>query len=233
MKTKKIPIQCTARKAGFLYFLNAITGALGFLIIPNQLFMLDDMALTAQNILDNEFLFRLGIFSIVACQIIFIFLALQLYKLFQNVDLQLSRMLLVLVTASVPVAFFLLFKQISAFSLLQNELGNGLSQAQLHALAFLDLKIYTDGIIYIGVFWGLWLIPFGMLTYRSGFMPKILGVLLIAGGISYLVDVSAFLLVPEFQTTTNVVVAIISSIAELSMVIWLMIKGVDVKKLQS
>jgi hypothetical protein len=86
--------------------------------------------------------------------------------------------------------------------------------------------MYQDGIVIIGIFWGLWLIPFGQLVYKSGFIPIIFGVLLIAGGISYLIDFTIFILVPEFHAQTNILVAVTSGIAELSMVLWLLIKGI-------
>ena len=86
--------------------------------------------------------------------------------------------------------------------------------------------MYEDGIVIIGIFWGLWLIPFGQLVSKSGFIPKILGILLIAGGISYLIDVSAFILIPKFHAQTTVLVAVTSGIAEISMVLWLLIKGI-------
>lgn len=88
------------------------------------------------------------------------------------------------------------------------------------------LQIYQNGIVIIGIFWGLWLIPFGQLVYKSGFIPKIFGVLLIAGGVSYLIDVTVFILLPGFHDKTNILVAVTSSIAELSMVLWLLIKGI-------
>jgi hypothetical protein len=220
----------TARIAGLLYLINAVTAAIGIIAIPGKLIVPGDIAETAKNILSNEFLFRFGIFNCFASQIVFIFLALTLYKLFENVNKNLSRSLLALVIVSVPVGFYIIFNQCEALELLQNKYMTSFDQIKIQELAMSKLQIYQNGIVLIGIFWGLWLIPFGQLVYKSGFIPKILGILLIAGGISYLIDVSVFILFPEFHDKTNILVAMTSSIAELSMVLWLLIKGTKSRK---
>jgi hypothetical protein len=223
MKTNQKKI---ARIAGILYLINAITGATGIIIVPGKLIVPNDIAATALNIINNEFLFRIGILSSILCQIVFIFLALTLFNLFENVSRNLTRTLLTLVVVSVPVAFFLIFNQLEAFGILQNNYMTSVELIQKQELAMSKLQIYQDGVVLIGVFWGLWLIPFGQLVYKSGFIPKVLGVFLIAGGSSYLLDVCVFILIPEFHRQTNIMVAVISSIAEVSMVVWLLIKGI-------
>lgn len=227
MKTNQKRI---ARIAGILYLINAITGAIGIIIVPGKLIAPNDIAATAQNIINNEFLFRIGILSSISCQIVFIFLALTLFNLFENVSRSLTRTLLTLVVVSVPVAFYLIFNQLEAFEILQNNVMTSMEQIQKQELAMSKLQIYQDGVVLIGVFWGLWLIPFGQLVYKSGFIPKILGVFLIVGGLSYLLDVSAFILIPDFHRQTNILVAVISSIAEISMVLWFLIKGIKTDK---
>lgn len=219
-----------ARIAGILYLINAITGAIGIIIIPGKLIAPNDIAATAQNIINNEFLFRIGLLSSISCQIVSVFLALTLFNLFENVSRSLARTLLTLVVVSVPVAFYLIFNQLEAFEILQNNVMTSMEQIQKQELAMSKLQIYQDGVVLIGVFWGLWLIPFGQLVYKSGFIPKIFGVFLIAGGISYLLDVSAFIIIPDFHTQTNILVTVISSIAELSMVLWFLIKGIKTDK---
>lgn len=219
-----------ARIAGLLYLANAITAAVGIIAIPAQLIVPGDIATTAQNILDNEFLFRVAILSGFLSQIIFVFLALTLYRLFEKVSQHLSRTLLALVITSVPVAFFIMFNQVFALLLLKESFMTVFDPQQQFALAAANIRMYETGIILIGVFWGLWLIPFGQLAYKSNFIPKILGILLIAGGITYLIDVTTFILLPEFQSVTNVLVSVTTLIAELGMVLWLLIKGANVKQ---
>jgi hypothetical protein len=220
----------TARVAGVLYLINAITATIGIIAIPGKLIVPDDIAETVKNIFDNEFLFRFGILNGFASQIVFIFLALTLYTLFENVNKNLSRSLLVIVVASIPVAFYVIFNQLEAFEILRTNFMTSFEQVKIQELAILKLQNYQNGIVLIGIFWGLWLIPFGQLVYNSGFIPKILGIFLIVGGISYLIDVSVFILFPGFHNKTNILVAVTSSIAEFSMVLWFLIKGIKLNK---
>jgi hypothetical protein len=220
----------TAHIAGLLYLINAITAAIGVIVIPGKLLVPNNIAETAKNILDNELLFRFGILNSFVSQIVFIFLALTLYKLFENVNKNLARTLLTIVVASVPIAFYIIFNQLEAFDILRNNFMPSFEQIKIQELAMSKLQIYQNGIVLIGTFWGLWLIPFGQLVYKSGFIPKTLGVLLIIGGVSYLIDVTFFILIPEFHDKTNLLVAVTSSIAELSMVLWLLIKGITVNQ---
>lgn len=223
-------IKKTAGIAGLLYLINAITSAIGIIIIPSKLIVIEDVTATVHNILNNEFLFRVGILNSFAGQIVFIFFALTLYRLFKNVSLRLSGTLLSLVIVSVPIAFFIIFHQISALEILKENFTTSVEQTQQSSLAMSELKMYKSGIVIIGIFWGLWLIPFGQLVYKSNFIPKILGILLIVGGISYLLDVCVYILIPKFHTQTNILVALTSGIAELSMIFWFLIKGISIKK---
>lgn len=220
----------TARIAGILYLIIAITGAFGIMYVPTQLFVSDDINLTAKNILDHELLFRFGILSNLVCQTVFVFLALTLYNLFKNVNAHLARTLVALVIVGVPIAFFIIFNEYYILLILKENFMNGFPPVQQNALAMLSLKMYGNGNVIIGIFWGLWLIPFGQLAYRSNFIPKILGILLILGGVSYLIDTATFILFPEYHSKTGILVGITSATAEFAMVGWLLIKGVKTKK---
>ena len=220
----------TARLAGLYYLILAISGAYGIMYVTSQIIVRGDAAATTSNILQHEFLFRTGIFANLLCQTMFIFLALKLYQLFKEVNGHLARTLVALVIVSVPISFLIIFNQIFALLLLKETFMSALPPEQLNALAMASLRMYDYGTVVIGIFWGLWLIPFGLLAYRSGFMPKIIGILLVVGGISYLIDASAFVLYPSFRTWTAQLVAIFSAIAELSSVVWLLAVGVKEKK---
>ena len=219
--TKKI-----ARVAGLLYLIIAITGAFGIMYVPSQLFVSDDVNATAKNILSNEFLFRMGIYSSLVCQTVFVFLALALYNLFHKVNIHLTRTLVALVIVGVPIAFLIIFNQYYALTILKENFMTNFQPIQQSALAMASLKMYGSGNVIIGIFWGLWLIPFGQLAYKSNFMPKIFGILLIIGGFAYVIDASAFILFPKAHEITMILVGITSSVAELAMVLWLLIRGV-------
>ncbi len=221
----------TARVSGLLYLVLAITGAYGILYVPSQLLVENDAAQTAANILNNEFFFRSGILANLIGQTSFLFVGLSLYKLFENVNQSLSRMLLILVTVSVPIAFFIIFNQLHALWLMKESFVLDPAQAEFLANSFMNQ--FQNGNLVIGIFWGLWLIPFGLLSCKSGFIPKAIGVILVLGGLSYVIDAFVFVLIPSLQPYTAIGVAICSSIAEISVLLWLLIVGVREPKLQT
>lgn len=227
MSQDQINLKKTARIAGFIYLLITITGVFGIMYVPMQLIDSGNIPLTIRTILRHEFLFRAGIMSNLVCQTLFVFLVLQLYKLFQQVNKHLSRTMFALVIVGVPIAFVIIFNQLFVLLLLKENFMKSFPPAQLQLLVMAFLKMYNYGNVVIGIFWGLWLIPFGQLVYRSGFIPKILGILLIIGGSAYVVDAFTFVLSPSYHySITGIIVGLTSSVAEFAMVFWLLIKGV-------
>jgi hypothetical protein len=97
-------------------------------------------------------------------------------------------------------------------------------KAQLDALAYLFLRLHTQGITVASVFWGLWLFPFGLLVIRSGFIPRIFGVLLIVAGVAYLASAFATIVVPRYAPVVSQV-ALPLEVAEVPIVLWLAIWG--------
>lgn len=221
----------TARLAGVLYLL-MVFGAIGIVYVPSQMIIEGDAVATVNNILDKEFLLRLGIFSNLFCQVVFLFLALTLYRLFEDVSKKLSITLLAIVIASVPVAFVISFNHLNALYVMKESLLSQIATTEKVMLATAYLKQFDYGISVIGIFWGLWLIPFGQLVVKSGFIPKIIGYLLIMGGISYIIDASTFILIPQYYSVSNVMTAIFATLAEFSAILWLLIKGVKEKGLK-
>lgn len=230
MQENEIQLKKTARLAGLLYLIIALSGGYGLMYVPMQIYVAGDAAATSTNILDQEFLFRTGVFSNLVCQTVFVFLALTLYALFKNISDRLARTLVALVMVSVPIAFLIIFNQLYTIIVLKESFMSAFTQAQQQSLAMTFFKMYNYGNLVIGIFWGLWLIPFGQLVYRSGFMPKLLGILLVLGGVSYVIDASVFVLFPESHSLSNILVSIFSSVSELATVLWLLIIGVRVKR---
>jgi Domain of unknown function (DUF4386) len=95
----------------------------------------------------------------------------------------------------------------------------------LQTLALFFLKLHSQGYIIAQIFWGLWLLPLGFLVYKSGFLPKILGILLMVGCLGYLIDSFAIILFPGFKTISQY-----TFIGELLLPLWLLIKGVNVEQ---
>ena len=221
----------TARIAGFWYLLMAITGPVGLLYVPSKLIVPGDATTTANNIMASETLFRIGIVSNFLCQLAFIFLVLALYRLLKGVSQQHASTMVALVLVAVPIAFLNMLNPLAALLLLS---GAGFltvfepNQLQALALVFLDLQ--EQGTIIAQIFWGLWLFPFGWLVIKSGFFPRLLGVLLIAACFGYLAHSLTFFLFPGYEAIVSSYMAVPEAIGELSMVLWLLIKGVNVQE---
>jgi hypothetical protein len=217
----------TARNAGILYLALAITGAFGIMYIPTAIVIPTDPVLTAKNILDNEVLFRLSIFSQMISQTIFIFLVLTLYQLFREVDLINARIMVGLVFVSVPIAFLNTLNQIITLNLLGGDSYLGaFDKGQLQAMAMVFLNLSNDGIAGAQIFWGLWLFPFGLLVIRSKFVPKWIGYLLIVACFGYVLNSAAHFLLPAYVALVAPLTAVAGTVAEFSIILWFLIKGV-------
>ena len=124
--------------------------------------------------------------------------------------------MLALVLVAVPIAMLSASNELVALALLK---GNDPAQAMLF------LGLFKDGILIAELFWGLWLFPLGWLFFKSGFMPKTLGILLMAGCFGYLGHAFAGLVLPDWQALLAQGVAV-SGVAELAAVVWLLAVGV-------
>jgi hypothetical protein len=126
---------------------------------------------------------------------------------------------------SVPIMFVNVLNDVAASILVR---GSGFlsvfEQPQLDALAYLFLRLHGDGITVTSVFWGLWLFPFGMLVIRSGFIPRVLGVLLLVAGASYLVTSTATLIFPPLAPLASRLASPFT-VAELPIIVWLVVRG--------
>jgi len=219
------PGKTTARAAGALYLVVALTGGFSMLYVPS-LMVPGDVAATADNLIAHESLFRLGIVSGLVSQVAFVFLAVALYQLFKGVNQAQASVMAALVLVAAPVAFLNMLNQLAALRILTGaDYLAAFAEAQRNALMMLFLDLHSQGILIVEIFWGLWLVPLGLLVIKSRFMPRFLGVLLIVGFLGYCVDFLTRLLFPDHA-------AIVSSIAgaakfgELAMILWLMIVGV-------
>lgn len=215
-----------ARIAGVLYLILAITGVYGLIYVSSQTYVQGDMAATAQKMLANEFLFRTGIASNLISQTLFVFLAMAFYRLLKQVNEHQAKLMVALVLVSIPITFICESFNITALMILKGDIMPSLAIEQKQEWATAFLKMNGNGILVAEIFWGLWLIPLGQLFYKSGFMPRIVGILLVIGGITYLIEVSAQLIFRDYRFFVNQFSSVILPISEFSTIFWLLIKGV-------
>ncbi len=220
------PLKKTARLAGLLYLLMVITGVYIIMYVPSKIIVWEDADTTAKNILSNEFLFRTGIIGDIISNTIFLFLVLVLYKLFKQVNEHRAILMVAFVIVQIPVLFIMEAFNITSLMLFKGEILKTFEPAQRQDLAMLFFKINDYGGLILEMFWGLWLLPFGQLVCKSKFIPRIFGILLISAGIAYMIDSFISLLFPSYHAFVNQPTLLLVAIGEISITLWLLIKGV-------
>jgi Domain of unknown function (DUF4386) len=223
-----------ARIAGVLYLFVGIFGGFAEGYVEPKMYVAGDASATAGNVVANASLVRLGVVSDLLDQTFFVFLALTLYVLLKHVHQSVARAMLVLVALAAGITCL---NTVFLFEALRIATGavdfSALGVAGSNAMVLLLLDAQHYGILVAQIFFGLWLVPLGYLAYRSGMFPKVLGILLIAGGVCYLLDLLAAFLVPDLgviQQMHAFVVVPTTAIAEISMVIYLLVVGVKTVK---
>ena len=215
-----------ARIAGLWYLILTACSIFGVMYVNTQIYVPGDAAATAARIMDNESLYRMGIVSGLAGQASFVFVGLAFYRLFKSVDLGQARALLALVIAAVPVAFLDMLNKFAPLILLGDPaFQTAFDPSQLQALAMLFILLEKYGILIVGLFWGLWLMPLGILTYKSGFLPRLLGILLMINCVAYLADTVLAILAPDLRTMITPVMIVFQIIGEIPFLLWLLIRG--------
>lgn len=219
------------RFAGLLYLLGSIPGFFALLYVPGKLMVRGDPTVTAHNIAASATLYRLGIFADLAGQTIFIFVALALYHLLKGVNQRHALLMLVLLLVSIPIAFLNELNSVAALTLARGaDFLLVFDEPQRIALIRLFLNLRGAGFDVAGVFWGLWLFPLGLLVYRSGFIPRILGILLMVGCFAYLANSFTSLVLPQYETAVSRWMSPIQ-LVEMLFMLWLLIMGAKPKPL--
>ena len=224
--------KATAHRAGVLYFLLMIGGILGEFFYPA--FMVPgDAAATARNITGAEAMYRITILNGFVTQVIFIFLVVILYKLLKDVDKSQALLMVLLVSIGISVSLANLIHKFAPLVLLGGaDWLSVFTRPELEALTLSILRLHSSGLTIIIAFWGLWLFPFGILVIRSGFLPRVLGILLLVAGFAYLTSSVTSLMLPMYSKVISRVMMPLY-FGEVPIIFWLLIKGARVPQSQS
>ena len=225
------PTDKAARIAGAVYLSMVFTAPFSLIYVPNTLIVRGNATATASNILAHEMLFRLGIVADLISSVIFVCLAIALYRLLSGVNKTQASLMVALVLVSVAVGFMDVLNNIAALTLFRGgEFLGVFDKPQRDALAMLFLRLHGQGIVINEIFWGLWLVPFGVLVIRSRFLPRILGAWLILNGFAYVAISFTGLLVPQYNAIVyNIAFPVL--FGEMAIALWLLIKGAKVPPL--
>lgn len=221
--------QFYARIAGILYLIIITGGIFAEIFVRQHLVVLWDPAATAANILAHEMLYRLGFAAgviVLMCAVPVLFI---LYHLLNRVNKSFAILAVFFNLSSIAIESVNLLHHYEPLILLKG--GGHLSSFnpdQLQALAYIPLRLQSTGYDLSLAFFGFFCIFIGYLIFKSTFFPRILGVLMAIAGVCYLINSFVNFLAPQYSLFPYIGVP--PFVAELSLCLWLIVKGVDVPK---
>lgn len=220
-------INKTARMAGLLYFIYFAVEISADLLARSPLIALEDAVATVSNIAAHEGLFRIGVVGDMLAGAVFFLAAWALYALLKPVNKNIALLFLLLNLGGVAVRFAI---DINYFAVLQILIGADtlkvFSADQLHAMAMTFLHLQKYGYWASQIFFGAWLLPLGYLVFKSGFLPRILGIVLMVHFITWTTTALLYFLSVPAHTALTYISFPLGFIAEFGLTLWLLIGGV-------
>ncbi|MFX1511864.1 MAG: DUF4386 domain-containing protein [Promethearchaeota archaeon] len=214
-----------ARVAGLLYLMVYILGVFANFIIREGLIDREDATKTANNILDNELLFRISIVSDLIMATCWALMSLALYMLFKSVNKNIASLMVALFLIGVPIMMLNNVNLVAVVLLLNSaDYLTVFNDNELNALVLLFLDLHQYGYLISAVFTSFCLLPLGYLVLKSDNFPGFLGVLLIIGSILGLIDHFVYILFPSYEDLSMIVMLPLV-IAELATCFFLLLKG--------
>jgi hypothetical protein len=205
--------------------LASIPAPFGLIYVPNKLIVLNDATATANHIRASESLLRWGIACELFTSVMFIFVVVALYRLFKAVNETYALSMAILILISIPISLLSVVNEVVALIVVGD--ANWLSvfdPGQLNALAYILMRLHSRTLLVAQIFWGLWLVPFGILIIRSRFIPSALGYLLFVAALGYVASSLTFLLLPSYGPVVDPVASKLTFF-ELPIILWLLIWG--------
>ena len=209
----------TARTAGFLYLVIIVLAGFAEGYVRTGLIVQSDPAVTAANIAASELLFRIGFAADLTAFMSDAALAVLLYLLLKPVNRTVSLLAAAFRLVAHPaIAGLNLLNMFAAI-----EIVNSSGSTEMLSLF---LNLHSMGYLIAGAFFGIHCLLLGYLVAKSGYLPRLVGVLLLAAGVGYHIESLGTVLLPRYETVYIWFVAIPASIAEISFALWLLVKGV-------
>ncbi len=218
-----------ARIAGAAYVALSLVTAFGFYHAP---LVQEDIGAIARALVRSDLRFRVGFVADIISMTLAVPLAVLLYEVFRPIHKLQATLLAVLLLVAMPISFVVALNYVAAQWLLSGaSIVTGMPQAQREVLAMLFLGLHAHGVLAVEIFWGLWLLPFGYLVIRSRYLPRLLGVFLIGGGLAYIShSIVTLLLAGQRFAIYEHLTMLARAVAEFPTMLWLLAKGADVRK---
>lgn len=217
----------TARIAGSLYLINIVTGIFSLIYVPSMIEIRGDSATAVNNLLASEFLYRSGVAVGLLSFSIFMVLPFVLFKLLRHINQGAAVLMVAFALVFIPIDFVALGHKLDVLSLLHDtHYRSTFSIEQLHAQMMVSLHSYDNAMVISEIFWGLWLLPFGYLVFKSDFLPKMLGIFLMVACLSDLIEVVGEVLFPgTIKGLATTLVTLPGAVGEFGICLWLLIMG--------
>jgi hypothetical protein len=217
--------QLYIRIGGILYLSIIIAGVFGQLLVRNKLLVYGDPTTTANNIMHADFLWRMGIAGDLIMHILDLPVMIVLYYLLRPVNKKLALLNLsfnLIQTAVLAVNKLNLLAAL--FFLGGAEYLKSFSHDQLNTLSYLSIKLHDFGFAVGLIFFAFVCLIEGYLIFKSGYLPKALGIMMAIAGLCYVTNSFALILAPQFS---NIALLLPCFVAELSLSLWFIFKGVN------
>ncbi|MBU6198152.1 MAG: DUF4386 domain-containing protein [Xanthomonadaceae bacterium] len=233
-RSREFSPQTYARVAGLLYLINIVAGAVGEMFVRSSMIVSGNAATTAAHIAKSPELWRIGIAGDLIMHVTDVPLMMIFYVLFKRVNKNLALMAILFTLVQTAVAVANKMNLMLPLFLSANvEYLKVFTPDQLHALAYIAIKAHGHGFGIALIFFGFECLITGYLIFKSGFLPRALGLAIQAAGVCYLINSFALILAPAVADYLFPAILLPCFFAELSLCLWLLVKGIDVSKWQA
>jgi hypothetical protein len=217
-----------ARFTGLLYVVIIICAGFSQGAVREMIIVGGDATATARNILENTFLFNLGLTTDLIAFLCDAGVSVLLYLLLKPVSKGLALTAAAFRLIAHPaIASLNLLNHFAALRVLESDgFAASFDPAQLQEFALFFMELHNMGYLIAGAFFGIHCLLLGYLLYQSDLFPKWLGVLIVAAAFGYLIESFGYIFLPELKSTFALIVGLTAGVGEVSLMLWLLIKGV-------
>ena len=224
------PNKKTARLAGLFFLLMIVFGLFAELFFRQKVFVPNDAAATVSNIMANGFVYRIGIVSDIFMSLSYLFTALALYQLLVSVDRNLAQLMVLFASAGCVLLLSNILNELAPLSLLSAGTESGVfTDGQLQFMVMSSYDTFNHGYMIGQVFFALWVLPLGLLIWRSKFIPKAFGVLFLVEVVGGMLSVAVHFLSPVVSIET--VLLLPGIVAEFAFLGFLLFRGINESRL--
>lgn len=222
------PTKNTARLAGLLWLLTAATAGFSLVYVRPRLILPGDAAATVRNIVEFEVLFRAGIASMTLSQVFALFFGLTIFRLFRGVNQTLAIVFFTALLVGVAVGVVNSLTNIGALLVATNpDYLKAFQPDQINALAMTFLRLNNFGIGLMEIFTALYMFSLGLLIIKSGYLPRVIGLLVMIGACAFPINTFTKILIPQFYPALITrLTMLLNAFGPPATMLWLLIKGV-------